>query len=58
MSTKSILKNVYIKDPDSARKLVNAMERSQEKQVKPVTVNRAVSEATREEVRVMFSKKK
>ena len=58
MATKSILKNIRIKDAKAARRLVGAMERSQEKQPRPVVVKRSVSEATREEVRAIFGGKK
>ena len=54
MATKSILKTVHIKEPEAARKLVDALENAEKKQVKSNSAARRVSAASREEIREMF----
>lgn len=54
MATKSILKEVQIKDKASARKLVSALENAGNAKSKRVTVSRTVSTATKEDIRRMF----
>jgi len=56
MATKSILKTVHIKDPRSARKLVNALESSEKHPSKTPRIKQKVTTATREEIRNMFDK--
>lgn len=55
MATKSILKNISIKDNASARNLARALEHAGEKHDKPVDIGHAVSEASREDVRLIFN---
>lgn len=55
MATKSILKTVYIKNNDSARNLANAIDNSSNVVGKKVIFSRSVSEASREDLRKMFS---
>ena len=57
MATKSILKNISIKDNASARHLADALEHANEKREKTVDINHAVSEASREEIRFIFGRK-
>lgn len=54
MATKSILKTVYIKDNETAKKLANALENACRRQEKAVHFKRSVSTATRDEIRNMF----
>ncbi len=55
MATKSILKNISIKNNASARNLVRALEHAGEKKEKPVDMGHAVSEASRDEIRLIFA---
>ncbi len=57
MATKSILKNVSLKGDAAVRRLVRALESARKKTSKPVTFQRSVSEATREDIRKMFGHK-
>lgn len=54
MATKSILKNVNLKSKKSIQALANALENASEKHSQPVKHQRAVSEASREDIRKMF----
>ena len=54
MATKSVLKNVRIKDKTSALRLVNALENAAGKGSRPVKHTRTFSDASREEIRKMF----
>ena len=54
MATKSILKTVYIKDNETAKRLANALENASQKRSDPVNYKRSVSTATRKEIRDMF----
>ena len=54
MATKSILKTVYIKDNDAAKRLANALENAAQKSSEPVNYKRSVSTASRKEIREMF----
>lgn len=56
MSTKSIVKNVTIKDKRSAAALVSALENAKCKCAKPVMPQKSFSDATRIEIRKMFCK--
>lgn len=56
MATKSILKNISIKNNGSARNLVRALEHAGEKHDRPVNLEHSVSEASRDEIRLMFSR--
>ena len=57
MATKSILKNVTIKDANAARRLVNALEHAEGKRSKRVALSRTVSSAKKEEIRALFGGK-
>ena len=54
MATKSILKTVYIRDNESARKLAGALENASQKSARPVVFKRSVSQASQKEIRDMF----
>jgi len=54
VATKSILKNVDIKDKKFARSFIYALEQSQNKKVKEVQLSRTCSEATAEEIKLLF----
>lgn len=58
MATKSILKTVYIKDNETAKKLANALENACRKNEKTVHFKRSVSTATRKEIREMFKQER
>lgn len=55
MATKSILKTVYIKDNNAARRLASALENAHGKKSKTVTYSRPVSEASRDSIKKIFS---
>lgn len=57
MATKSILKNVQIKNRESATALVKALERAQSKRSQKSVQSRAFSDASREDIREMFGEK-
>ncbi len=54
MATKSILKTVHIKNPQSAERLISALEDAAAKPEKEAEVSVAASDASREEIRRMF----
>lgn len=54
MATKSVLKNVQIKNRAAARNLIRALENAHKKSAKPVECNRTFKDASREEIRKMF----
>lgn len=54
MATKSILKNVTIKDKRSACLLVSALENASGKRSQPVQHQRPHSDASRDDIRKMF----
>lgn len=56
MATKSILKSIQIKDKKSAAKLANALENASGKKAKEIKYNRSFSDASRDDIRKMFSK--
>ena len=56
VATKSVLKNVRIKDRDSALRLVRALENAEGKRSQEVKQTRTFSDASREEIRKMFGK--
>lgn len=55
MATKSILKTIHIKDAGAAAALVRALENAKGKSEKKVVFKRPTSEASRSEIREMFS---
>ena len=55
MATKSILKNIVIKDNESAKKLANALEKANEKQEHDDQSTVSYSYANAEEIHTMFS---
>lgn len=54
MATKSILKTVHIKNPQSAERLISALEFAAAKPSKEPDVTVAASDASREDIRKMF----
>ena len=54
MATKSILKTVYIKDNEAAKRLINALENANQHTGKNVHFKRSFSNASREEIREIF----
>jgi len=58
MATKSILKNVHIKNAGDARRLANALEHAAEKPAKAVVMSKIVTEASRSDIRKMFAVEK
>ncbi len=57
MATKSILKNVNIKDPKLGKSLVVALENASGKKAKDVTLSRAYSDISGEKLKEIFCKK-
>lgn len=57
MATKSVLKNVMIKDPRAAYRLASALENASGKSEKKVTISRTYSEMGRDEIRAVFGDK-
>lgn len=58
MATKSVLKSVDIKTRDSALALVNALENAKGKHAQHVKKTRTFSDASREEIKMMFGANK
>lgn len=57
MATKSFLKNIVIKNRDSANKFINALEKAENKTAKKVKVDKMVENITdKERIRKIFSK--
>lgn len=54
MATKSVLKNIDIKNRNSAMALVNALENAKGKHAQYVVKDRSFSNASKEEIRKMF----
>ena len=54
MATKSILKNVNIRNRKDASALARAMENAHSVKSQPITMSRPVSEATGDEIKKMF----
>ena len=54
VATKSVLKNIDIKNRQSALALVNALENAKGKHTQHVVKTRTFSDANREEIRKMF----
>lgn len=54
MATKSILKNITIKNKATTRSLTNALENAGKKQVKDVTFSRGVRQADRALIQTLF----
>ena len=57
MATKSILKEIRIRDRISARRLIAALENAGKIREPNVTLSRTVSNATEEEIKRMFGAK-
>ena len=58
MATKSILKNISIKNRSVAVALVSALENAKGKHTQPITHTKTFREASREEIRKMFGDQK
>lgn len=56
LATKSILKSIQIKDKKSAARLASALENASGKKSKAIKYNRSFSDASRDDIRKMFSK--
>lgn len=54
MATKSILKTVHIDNPQSAERLISALEYAAAKPSKETEISVAASDASREDIRKMF----
>ena len=54
MATRSILKEIKIKDRISARRLINALENAGKVREPSITLSRPVSTATEKEIKQMF----
>ncbi len=57
MATKSILKNITLKDDLSARCFANALERAKKNYEKKAYVDPSVSTISRKEIRELFGEK-
>lgn len=57
MATKSILKDVRIKDKNLGRSLANALENASADKSEPVEFKRTPIQVTKEEIKKMFGKK-
>lgn len=58
MATKSILKNIDIKDKNMCRLLVNALENAQEKKSVEVKMSKPVWEVKRDDIKKIFGSSK
>lgn len=58
MATKSVLKNIDIKNRNSAMALVNALENAKGKHAQHVVKDRSFSYASKEEIKKMFGTEK
>jgi len=58
MATKSILKNIDIKDKESAFALINALENAFGKHAQPVIRSRGFSDASVDDIKKMFGESK
>ncbi len=58
MATKSILKNIDIRDKESAFALVNALENASGKRAQPVIRSRGFSDASADDIKKMFGESK
>ncbi|NLL67111.1 MAG: hypothetical protein GX236_05345 [Clostridiaceae bacterium] len=54
MATKSILKNINIKEKHMGRSLVNALERAEEKTTDEVTISKSCSDVRRDQIKTLF----
>lgn len=55
MATKSFLKNIIIKDSQSAKSFISALENAEKKGRKKITINAGVKEITnKESIKKMF----
>lgn len=54
MATKSILKNVYIKDRRTARRLVSALENASGKSSQIVALSRSTKDLDKDEIQKIF----
>ena len=54
MATKSILKDIYIRDKVNAHKLINALENASKKSSKDVTLKKKYSEVRGEDIKKFF----
>lgn len=57
MATKSILKNITVKNKATTRSLTNALENAGKKQAKEVQFSRGVRQADREMIKKLFGEK-
>ncbi|RBP68323.1 hypothetical protein DES36_10384 [Alkalibaculum bacchi] len=54
MATKSILKNINIKEKNSGRRLVLALENAKNKKSKEVTYKKSYSEISKDQIKEIF----
>jgi len=57
MATKSILKNINIREKHMGRSLVNALERAENKSVNEVTISKSCSNVRRDQIKTLFGVK-
>lgn len=58
MATKSILKNITIKEKTTSRSLINALENADKKKVKDIEFSRGVRTADKELIQKLFGAEK
>ncbi len=54
MATKSILKEVNIRDRHSARNLIDALEMSKSKKVKEIKISKTVKDVPKDKIKTIF----
>ncbi|SDZ15236.1 hypothetical protein [Tindallia californiensis] len=57
MATKSILKNIYIKDKKNGRSLVFSLEAAKDKKAKPIKMTKTVKEIRADQIGELFGEK-
>ena len=58
MATKSIYKNISVKNKDFGRALISALENAHKKQAKDVQISRSFSEASKAQIKEIFGENK
>lgn len=56
MATKSILKNIYVREKKQFSDLINALERAEKKKGKEVKLSKSVTQARGEDIKKIFGK--
>ncbi len=55
MATKSIIKDVVIKDPKLSRRLIVALEQAENKHCIPITMKKRVNLVERDQIKTLFT---